>query len=241
MDPQGRHHGGRSVILALIQVRMGSTRFPGKSMAPINGVPLIEHVVHRTSAARMVDKVCVCTTDQPDDDVLAAHVESLGVDVYRGSVDDVLARFYWAAERYPDASIIVRITADDPFKDPTLIDRAIDGFMALQEEYVVHYVELGGITWPLGMQVEVFSREALIDAHLHASDPEHREHVTPWMRKSPLVQIKDEKNRGHIGMRWTLDDMVDYSFALKVYDKLGNVFGYDDMLRENVEVECRKG
>lgn len=233
------------MILALIQARMGSTRLPGKSMAPLNGVPMIEQIVHRVSRAELVDKVCVCTTDEPEDDVLAAHVEGLGVDVYRGSRDDVLARFYWAAERYPDADAVVRITADDPFKDPALIDKAVQGFLELwanppAETGGPQYLWLGGITWPLGLDVEVFTRDALTAAHRSAVAFYDREHVTAWMQQNfPVYRLKDDRGRGTIGYRWTVDDAADYSFALRVYERLGNDFGYDDMIAADVERECR--
>ena len=220
---------------------------PGKMMAPLNGVPLIEHVVHRVSRASLVDKVCVCTTDQPGDDPLAAHVESLGVDVYRGSVDDVLGRFYWASQRYPDADAIVRITGDDAFKDPALIDYAIEAFLTLwaekPTEKPVHYVHLGGATWPLGMDVEVFTPQALHWAHADATRPYDREHVTSWFTEAVIRRddrfgiavLKDKQGRGSIDMRWTIDTPEDYSFAAIVYDKLGDNFGYDDMIAADVE------
>ena len=235
------------MILALIQARMGSTRLPGKSMMPLNGVPMIEHVVHRVSRAELVDKVCVCTTDSPEDDVLAEHVESLGVDVYRGSVQDVLSRFYWAAERYPDPDAIVRITGDDPFKDPALIDYAIEAFLTLwankPTEKPIHYVHLGGPTWPLGMDVEVFTPDALRWAFLDATRPYDREHVTSWFSEAVIRRddrfgiavLHDKQQRAGAGLRWTVDTPGDMSFALIVYDKLGNDFGYDDMIAADVE------
>jgi spore coat polysaccharide biosynthesis protein SpsF (cytidylyltransferase family) len=235
------------VILALVQARMASTRLPNKVMLPLNGRPMIEHIVHRVSRATLVDKVCVCTSDQPEDDVLAAHVESLGVDVYRGSMDDVLARFYWASQRYPDADAIIRITGEDPFKDPALIDYAIEAFLTLwaerPTEKPIHYVHLGGPTWPLGMDVEVFTPKALRWAYEDATRPYDREHVTSWFTEAVIKRddrfgmavLRDQHHRAGAGLRWTVDTATDASFAAIVYDRLGDVFGYDDMLAADVE------
>ena len=224
---------------------MNSERLPGKSMALIEDVPLIEHIVRRVQAAQYVQKVCVCTTDNALDDPLAAHVESLGVDVYRGSEDDVLSRFYWATQAYPDALVIVRITADDPFTDPELIDYAINGFLgewANRDDATgqCHYLTLGGepttahptrgITWPLGLNVEVFSRSALDLAHQSASSKWDREHVTPWMAEAfRLWDLKNPCDHGSINTRWTIDTEDDLAFTREVYARLyadDHAFGY---------------
>lgn len=228
------------MILALVQARMGSTRLPGKSMALIEGVPLIEHVIRRVQASKYVTDVCVCTTIEPADNDLAEHVDGMGVDVHRGSEDDVLSRFYWASQAYPDANPIVRITGDDIFKDPELIDYALTGFLqawAEPEEGAgeCHYMLLGGVTggWPLGLDVEVFSRQALEQAHRAAHTPEDREHVTPWMAVHfNAWMLKNPHDHGNVNMRWTIDTPDDLAFAREVYAKLyedDNTFGYDTM------------
>ena len=226
------------MILALIQARMASTRLPGKSMSLIEDVPLIEHVIRRVQAAKLVTDICVCVSDNTADDPLVAHVESLGVDVYRGSEDDVLARLYWAAERYPGANPIVRITADDPFKDPELIDYTLMGFLAEwsdpdEEIGACHYMMLGGVTWPTGLGVEVFSRGALETAHKGAVMAEEREHVTPFMgRAFHTWVLKNPHEHGNINMRWTIDTPEELEFAREVYAKLyaaDPVFGYSAM------------
>ena len=128
-------------------------------MLPLAGVPIIEHVVKRAHASQLLNYVCVATTDQPEDDALAAHVAGLrNTDVFRGSVDDVLGRFYIASLRYP-ADVIVRLTADDPFKDHALIDYALTGFLHAWSEPdptigSPDYLHLGGVTWALGADVE---------------------------------------------------------------------------------------
>src|SRR5262245_6855279 len=106
---------------------MGSTRLPGKTLAPLAGIPLLGRVIERASAPPCVQQVIVATTQEADDDALVEYARRLNVGVYRGSTDDVLARFYHAAVGV-GASAVMRVTADDPFKDPDVCGRAISIF-----------------------------------------------------------------------------------------------------------------
>ncbi len=227
------------MILAIIQARVGGERLPGKVLEEIEGTPMIEHVINRVVAAELIDKVCVAIPDGEADDVLASVIVNNGnpVGVKRGSEDDVLGRFYWTAEMYPEAQPIVRITADDCFKDPALIDYAVQAFLtAWAEPHEMagspHYLHLGGKTWPLGLDVEVFSREALTLAFQGASSAEHREHVTSWMREGIWWELKNPREHGDVTMRWTVDTPEDLAFARSVYGRLYEsdpLFGYEAM------------
>lgn len=203
---------------------MGSHRLPGKSMAPLAGIPLISHVIARVKATSLPMDVIVATTNQPADDVLAAHVESLGVRVYRGSETDVLGRMFWAAELYPTAEAIVRICADDPFQDPELLDTLVGLFLAewaTNPDTAPPYMAIGGPSWPIGLGAEVMTRVALTDAHQHANTPDDREHVTGYLiRQGPAWFLKNPTGKGGAHLRWTIDDATDLSFAVKVYDHL---------------------
>ena len=228
------------MILIAIQARMGSTRFPGKSMAPLAGIPLIEHIVKRCHASTLANHVVVCTTNSPADDVLAAHVGTLhNTGLYRGSENDVLGRFANALLLYPTAEVVVRITADDYALDPTLIDYAITAFLSGWAEPdprvgSPHLVHLGGLTWALGMNVEVMSRQALECAAANATAPEDREHVTPYIAQTYGVwTLKDEQHRSTINERLTLDTPEDYSRATKIYNhcyERNQLFGYSETL-----------
>jgi spore coat polysaccharide biosynthesis protein SpsF len=242
-------------VLAIVQARMGSQRLPGKVMADICGKPMIDRVLDRVRKAESIQHIIVATTNTPADDEFAAYLEKQGVAVHRGSEEDVLSRFRWAAQRYPDASLIVRITADDPMKDPALIDQCVAGMLELhanaewierangQQERAVEinlgefvavpqYVHLGGPTWPLGLDVEVFTREALEAAYDNSYTPYDREHVTPYMAKQFAAWVmKDELGRGSMNRRYTVDTEEDLEFARYVYQTLGDDFTYDDMVR----------
>src|SRR5690349_20577328 len=118
------------MIVAIIQARMSSSRLPGKCLADISGRPLIDHVVARARAIEQVERVAVATTVSASDDQLVRHLRSEGLeDVYRGSEDDVLDRYFQCAKGL-QADVVVRITADDPLKDPGVMTRAVEMLLA---------------------------------------------------------------------------------------------------------------
>lgn len=123
-------------VVAIIQARCASTRFPNKVFADLCGKPFIWHVINRLKFVQTLDHITLATTDRPSDDKLYYWAKENGVDVYRGSESNVLNRYYEAAV-YSKADVIVRITADDPFKEPVLIDEAVN---ALQKEDMISFV-----------------------------------------------------------------------------------------------------
>lgn len=220
------------MIAALIQARMGSTRLPGKTLADLHGKPLLQRIIDRTLAIPGIERVVLATTTEPDDDALIACATQCGVNFYRGDTEDVLARFVGAA-RSVDASVIVRITADDPFKDPGVSGRVLAEYLRLAPhvDYVSNTVEP---TWPEGLDIEVFSRDALERANREARLTSEREHVTPYIYNRPdlfhLVQVKHTEDLS--SLRWTLDYPEDLEFARAVYARLdgGVIFGMNEIL-----------
>lgn len=223
---------------------MGSNRLPGKMMADICGKPMIERVLDRVRATKYVQHIILATTTKPADDVLAEHCRDMA-QVYRGSEDDVLARFFWAAQLCPDAECIVRITADDAAKCPELIDLAIEVFLSKWaqpdevngEKRSPHYLHLGRLTWALGMDVEVFSRHALEVAHAEAADEYSREHVTPYMEQAFGVWVlKDDLMRRNVGCRLTVDTEEDLRHMRAIYEHFeGNpLFTYRELCEAGI-------
>jgi spore coat polysaccharide biosynthesis protein SpsF (cytidylyltransferase family) len=207
--------------VAIIQARMGSTRLPGKTLADIGGQPLAGRIIDRVAASRLVDEIVVATTTEKADDELVAYLAGRSVPVYRGSVQDVLDRFHGAAESRA-AEIIIRITADDPFKDPDVIDLVTGELLADPAlDYASNTIQP---TFPEGLDVEVFRREALTRAWSEAKAPSEREHVTPYIWKHPhLFRIRNVRRDGEdlSGLRWTLDYDDDLKFAREIYARLG--------------------
>jgi len=182
------------VIIAIIQARMGSSRFPGKTLADLAGRPMLSRVVERVSQSRAIDKVVVATSIAVGDDPIAEFCAKEGVLCFRGSEDDVLDRFYRAAKEH-GADVVVRITADCPLIDAAVIDRVVERFQSGDCDYasnVLHY------TYPDGLDTEVFSMAALAEAWREAKKPSEREHVTPYLRwgRRRVVNVESEINVG---------------------------------------------
>ncbi len=217
-------------VVGIVQARMGSTRLPGKVMREIGGRPMLWHVVTRLAAASLVEKVVVATTEDESDDRIAGWCGENGICCHRGSVNDVLDRYFYAALA-ARARTIVRITSDCPFLDPELVDRAVRRF----GEGGLDYVSIDP-SFPDGLDAEVFSFAALEKAYMQAALSSEREHVTPYIWKNPaafrICKIHCENDLSK--MRWTVDDERDLTLVSAIYDGIGGegrIFHMDEILR----------
>jgi len=168
-------------INAVIQARVGSTRFPGKVLEDLGGRPVLEWVVRAARSATQIDTVVVATSTKAADDDVAELAENLGVAVVRGSEDDVLSRFVAALDAHP-ADAIVRLTADCPLLDPTLIDAVAGAWVASPTHDYVSTVLVRCL--PRGMDVELVTAGALraVDRTAVGHD---RIHVTSGLYAQP--------------------------------------------------------
>ena len=206
------------MTVAILQARMSSTRLPGKVMRPLVGRPMIERQLERLRRSTGL-RLVVATSTDASDDPLAKHLRDIGVDVFRGSLHDVLDRYVGAARTFGVEGALIRLTADCPLADPGVIDDCV----RLRAELGVDYASNGRRrTYPRGLDVEVFTLEALLTAGREAVDPYDREHVTPFLYRHPerftqgeLVQARDESH-----LRWTVDTPDDFAFVERVYDAL---------------------
>jgi spore coat polysaccharide biosynthesis protein SpsF len=186
--------GDMSSTIAFIQARMSSSRFPGKVLAELGGLPMIAFMVRRLRAARTLDEVVVVTSTDPSDDPLAAALSRHGVKHFRGDLNDVLQRYAAAAREY-GAREVLRLTGDCPLIDPWIVDAVVESRRTSAADYASN---IDPPTFPDGMDVEVFTREVLERAVREAREPSEREHVTLWMRadraglrRQNLVAISD--------------------------------------------------
>ncbi|MEM8651866.1 MAG: glycosyltransferase family protein [Pseudomonadota bacterium] len=204
-----------SKVVCIVQARMGSSRLPGKVLMDIGGKPSIDLLYDRLSKASKLDEIVFATSDLEKDDVLANHLKSRGYSLFRGSEQDVLAR-YAAAAREFDASIIVRVTGDCPLIDANLIDELVEGFLAND---VDHYSNVRPPTYPHGMDAEVFSRKALETADVEAGD-DMREHVTTYIHThDKFAKLNHAIKTDHSKLRLTLDEPEDLDAIRLVYEK----------------------
>jgi len=170
-------------INAVIQARAGSTRLPAKVLADLGGRPVLEWVVRSARAANLVDEVIVATSTLAGDDLVADLADSLGVAVVRGSEDDVLSRFVAALDAHP-ADAVVRLTADCPLLDPSLIDAVAGAWTAAPNLDYVSTVLVRSL--PRGMDIELVTAGALraVDRMAVGHD---RVHVTSAVYADPTA------------------------------------------------------
>jgi glutamate-1-semialdehyde 2,1-aminomutase len=200
--------------VAIVQARMGSTRLPDKVMKWIGGVPMIELLLGRLSQSTEIDEIIVATSKDEKNRPLAAHVRSLGYMVHEGSEDDVLDRYLGAATS-ADADVVVRITGDCPLVDPALVDEVIRGF---EESKVDYFSNIQPPTYPDGLDIEVFTFQALQKAAREASKSFDREHVTPYLREnSAFARSALKHEEDYSKLRWTVDESADFEVIEKIF------------------------
>lgn len=210
---------------------MGSERLPGKVLLEIEGQTMLERVVRRVQRASSIDRVVVATSTQPSDDAVAALAATLGASVTRGSEDDVLDRYHKAAAEH-DAATIVRVSADSPFIDPDVCDTVVTALAGSGADYASNKLDP---SFPLGLDAEAFTRDALERTWMDAGEPHERAHVTLAMYSAgsslTLVPVTTMPDRHE--WRWTVDTAEDLEFARQVYRRLGgrNDFSWLDVVR----------
>lgn len=219
-------------IVAIVQARLGSTRLPQKVLIPIQGKTVLEHIIDRVKQSKLIQCVVVATTTHLNDNVIEEHCRNIQVTCFRGDEDNVLDRFFQCASSYK-ADIIVRVTADDPFKDPEIIDRAINLLIDGGYDYVSNTVIP---TYPEGIDIEIFTMNALVKAYKEATLLSEKEHVTPYIWKNTdkfrSCNFTYKENLSHL--RWTLDKPDDLLFVQAVYQELyrkNEVFLMSDILK----------
>jgi spore coat polysaccharide biosynthesis protein SpsF len=244
--------------IAIIQARMKSSRLPDKVMLDIAGKPMLQHVIERTSRAKMVQQVVVATTTGADEDPIAELSASINVPCFRGSLQDVLDRYYQCAKKYsPD--VVVRITADCPVIDAGLIDETVSVLLGETEGNGLWQPQgdprlygqstASGIPWdyaatrlpppwrrsyPIGLDVEAFTFSALETAWHEAKEQHDREHVLPYLyeveNRFRCIIGAHQPDCGH--HRWTVDTPTDLELIRQIYSRLqGEDFSWKDVLR----------
>ena len=202
----------RQRTVAVVQARMGSQRFPGKMMAPLGTAPLLSWVLRRVSAAGEVDEVMLATSDNERDDPLAELAAQLGVSVFRGPEDDVLARFVGAATA-ANAEWAIRVCADNPFVDPGEIDRLVRFFSANPCDYACNHLDRMGSGYADGFGAEILSLSLLQRLAVLASDARHREHVTLYLwdhqNDFRLSAVPAPPELHHPRLRFDVDQPID--------------------------------
>jgi len=206
-------------IVTIIQGRMASSRLPGKVLIDIAGQPMLAHVVERARQAKTVDQVVVATTIQAEDDAIQAFCQQRGYAVSRGSLHDVLDRFYQAAVAF-QADVVVRVTADCPLLDPQVVDHTVEEFLRSGVDFAANRLPPPfHRTYPIGLDTEVCTFQALERAWREAREPHEREHVMPYLYDTPdrfkILRVEYEKDYG--ALRWTVDTPADLELVRQIF------------------------
>lgn len=210
-------------IIGITQARIGSSRLPEKVLLMIDGKSLLQIHLERAGRSALVNKWIVATTNEERSDLICEIAGKLSVQSYKGSLDDVLDRFYRAVEN-ENPDYIVRITSDCPLIDPSLIDKTIQYAITHKLSYHSNQVEE---LYPDGLDVEVFTFQALKDAFEHATLKTEREHVTPYIRNKAnkhYYSRHDEKFqlRKYSHLRITVDEYADFNLIQHLIEDLGD-------------------
>ena len=206
--------------IAIIQARTGSTRLPNKIFSKLSGFSLLSHVVDRLKPSKEINKIVIATTTSIKDNSVEEWCIENCIDYFRGSEENVLKRYYDAAKKF-NAEIIIRITADDPFKDYRIIDKAIK---ILKENNYDFVCNNSPVSFPEGLDVEVLTMKALSRSFINSTSTFEQEHVTQYIHRNKnffkIFNIKNDKDLS--SYRWTIDTEEDYLFAKEVYQNLYN-------------------
>jgi len=235
-------------IVAIIQGRMSSSRLPGKILADIAGQPMLSRVYLRAARAKTLGEVIFATTTDSTDDPVAEYCDFAGIPFTRGSLYDVLDRYYQTAKNFK-ADVVVRITADCPVIDPNLIDDVVNTLINGEYDFACNRLPPPfERTYPIGLDVEACTFKALTKAWKEAKEPQHREHVMPFFYEG--VQLTRQSRALETGVsprgynvallhhvtdfgdyRWTVDTPEDLKFMREVYARFN---GRDDFTWKEV-------
>lgn len=221
-------------VVIINQARMTSTRLPGKILKEVLGKPLLEYQIERLRRVKLADELVIATTTNETDQPIIDLCHRLGIAYYRGAEDDVLSRYYEAAQKF-GAEVVVRVTSDCPLIDPAVIDKVIKFLLNYrgQYDYVSNILER---TYPRGMDTEVFFIKALETAYYSAANPADREHVTLYIyshaqefRIANVPYIRNEQR-----YRWTVDTPEDFQLVRLMIESLysqNQAFTLEDCLQ----------
>lgn len=210
-------------VIMIMQARMGSTRLPGKSLLPLAGKPLVECVIERIKRCQSLDAIVLATTEKPEDSQLASLGLFCGVQVFRGSENDLVDRYYQAARKF-GAEVIVRVPADNPVPEPAVIDETVRHHLSTNNDFTTSYPDVLDNGFPDGIGCEVFNLEALSDVWRTSFDPRRREH--------PHTNFYENRDRYKVGtyecpaefrrpdIVLDVNTQVEYEFMSQLYNAL---------------------
>lgn len=216
-------------VVAIAQARMGSTRAPGKVMRDLEGIPVLRWVINALQDTIGIDEVVLATSTESRDDVIEQYCNLHSIKCFRGSESDVLDRFYQCAKKY-DADVVIRVTCDCPFLDPSVIAEVIKLRDMTNADYASN---VDPPSYPDGLDVECFTFDALSGAHKESVRPVDRDCVTQFIHRNrhrfPAVNLRCPLPRME-RERWVLDTEADFKFCEEIAKRIGSRTSYIEIL-----------
>lgn len=204
-------------VIGIIQARMGSSRLPGKTLAPIiENLPLLAVLAKRVVSDEL--EWWIATTSENSDDIIEVWADELGLKVYRGEIEDVLSR-YLAIAKLTQSEWVIRVTADDPFMDRKTVKRLIEMIPSLENDVDLVCDIPGKKKFPLGYIPELVRVDSLkrIAALIPDSEEFHRQHVTSYLLQGNARQINYPNTPERPSWRWTVDTLEDLMLTRAVF------------------------
>tara|TARA_B100000579_G_scaffold287073_1_gene238045 strand:+ start:11615 stop:13666 length:2052 start_codon:yes stop_codon:yes gene_type:complete len=214
----------------IIQARVESTRFEGKILKKIINLTYLEILIKRLKKAKKINKIVVACTNSSKDKQIIKICKKLKINVFSGSTNNVLKRFFDVATKYKLKNII-RITADCPLIDPVILDKMISSF---EEKKVDYLSNISPPTFPDGLDIEIFNYKSLYIANREAKSIFDKEHVTPYIKRSKLFRKYNYKfYEDYSFLRLTLDEENDHKVLTQVFNnfKSNIYFSINDIVK----------
>ena len=220
-------------LVGLVQARMGSTRFPGKVMKPLAGIPLVGRIFDRLLATPGGSGLVLSTTQDPRDDPLVEYANGRGIPTDRGPREDDIAERLHRSAGLAEAAAILKVNGDCPLIDPAIMARMTQAWLADTDlDYVSNKIVW---TWPEGLSAEIISRRALAWCDDNLTEPSEREFVANWIRDHPdrFRRLSIEGQRDLSTHGWAVDTEADFEFVAGIFAALhqdGRIFGLEEVL-----------
>lgn len=221
-------------IIAVIQARIASTRLPEKVLMNLSGHPLLYHVVERARHSKRVDNVIISIPNSIQNQKISSFAKNYNIPVFTGDENNVLDRFVNTAKQF-EPDLIVRLTGDNPLVDPTIIDSIIELHINHKADYTSNAVKR---TNPRGLDVEVIQFKTLEKINGMSLEPQHKEHVAPFLYENPdLFHLQHFIAKGILrrpDLRFTVDTVQDWELMSEIYRRFyipGKIIEVKDVIR----------
>jgi spore coat polysaccharide biosynthesis protein SpsF len=206
-------------IAAIIQARIGSTRLPRKAMLKIKGKPLLFYMIQQVKKSDKLNDIIVITSKKKENNIIRNFCIKNNINCFSGDEKNLVKRYFQAAKKY-NVDIIVRLTSDCPLIDPRVIDKCINKFLSLKYDFVGNTSPPFNLTYPDGMDVEIFSKETLKYVFDNCKNTSDLEHVTPfiWRKKKFFKLCKLDSKKNLSKFRLTVDYKEDFILVKKIIE-----------------------